>query len=197
MVKVNQAAILLASPGQPRHQPVHPAIQKNLPIPKCLQQGKRGKSSKTYVNPSSLPGSFSLAPCWRASKASSGSVYNLQVIQKVREDQYPSRASFLSAGVPLHDSVLHNGHVAVCARLKACFGAELGASVRHGCSPLVLLLVNEPWSVSSQIYRLALRCSLHKLSISPLTPPTLHIQPPSLPTQQQLSRFNTHWHCAD
>lgn len=38
MVKVNQAAILLASPGQPRHQP-----SKAFLLPKYMHQGKQMK----------------------------------------------------------------------------------------------------------------------------------------------------------
>lgn len=95
---------------------------------------------------------------------------------------------------------LHNGRSAVCARLAggACFGAELGASVRHGRSPPVLLLVNEPWRASSHIYRHAQ--AAHYINC-PSPADTAHSaysippRPPSLPTQQ-LSRFNTHWHRA-
>lgn len=145
MVKVNQAAILLASPGQPRHQPIK---QQNLPIPKYLHRGKKQmgaqKILKTRINPSSLPGSSPVGPCCCASKKQKQNTrvqrkrFQAPSYPKVREDQYPQPCFFLSAGVPsLHGTVLHNGHSAMCARLRACFGAELGASVRHGCSSLV------------------------------------------------------------
>ncbi len=141
MVKVNQAAILLASPGQPRHQPIE---QQNLPTPKYLHRGKqmeKTKTSKTRINPSSLQGSFPVAPFFGVRQKR----FQSPSYPKVREAQYPQPCVFLSADVPsLHGAVLHNGHSAVRARLRACFGAELGASVRHGRSPLVLLLVNEP-----------------------------------------------------
>lgn len=111
------------------------------------EKKKEKKSLKTRINPSSLPGSSPVAPCWRASKASRESVSNPPSYPKGEGRAISTAWScfFLSAGVPSsHGTVLHNGHSAVCARLRACFGAELGASVRHGRSSLVLLLVNEP-----------------------------------------------------
>lgn len=137
MVKVNQAAILLASPGQPCHQPIK---QQHLPIPKYLHQGKQMEKfkSKTRINPSSLPGSSPVAPCWRASKASRESVSKLS--------KGEGRAN-------IHTAVL----LSVSRRLLLAWYCtpqwslrcalvlvlNLGASVCHGCSPLVLLLVNE------------------------------------------------------
>lgn len=80
MVKVNQAAILLASPGQPRHQPSKAFLLQSI----CNQgtTNEKKKIFKTRINPSSLPGSSPVAPRWRASEASRESVSNFQVIQR-------------------------------------------------------------------------------------------------------------------
>lgn len=120
MVKVNQAAILLASPGQPRHQPSKAFLLQSI----CNQgttNGKKQKIFKTRINPSSLPGSSPVAPRWRAPEASRESVSNFQVIQRCGKINIHSRAASRPASPPRR--VLYSTMVApaVRARLRGLF----------------------------------------------------------------------------
>lgn len=157
------------------------------------------KNSKTRINPSSLQGSSPVAPCWRASKASTEKkVSNLQVIQRWGKTSIHSRASFCQRTSP-PCTVLYS--TMVTPRYVRGSELVLVLNLVRQCATDVHHSSYYSWmnrSESPPSY-IDLHCAAHYINCqSPkLTPPTLHIQPPSLPTQQQLSRFNTHWHCAD
>lgn len=140
MVKVNQAAILLASPGQPRHQPSKAFLLQSICNQGTTNEKKNLQNTyKSFFTPGEFSRSASLA-CVRSVQRKR---FQFPSYPKVREDQYP-QPFCLSAGVPSSQrTVLHNGRSAVCARLRGLFWCWIGASVRLGCSPLDLLLVNE------------------------------------------------------
>lgn len=91
MVKVNQAAILLTSPGQPRHQISKAFLLQSINT-KVNKWWWRGKNTyKSFFTPESSP----VAPCWRASKASKEKTFPISKLSK-GEEKPISTAALLS-----------------------------------------------------------------------------------------------------
>lgn len=90
MVKVNQAAILAASPGQPRHQTGKTSLLQNK-----LTKEKNNNNKNTYKSLFPLRGSSQVAPCVACVKKRASKRFQFPSYPKVMEDQYP-HTRFLS-----------------------------------------------------------------------------------------------------
>lgn len=111
MVKVNQAAILLASPGQPRHQPSKAFLLQSI----CNQGTTNGKKNKIKKNLQNTyksvftPGEFSRSSSLACARSVQRKRFQFPSYPKAWEDQYP-QPRCLSAGLPSSQGpVLHNG----------------------------------------------------------------------------------------